>query len=204
MAINERNRKKFVTGITRRIEQLRGQMEKSLDFAIETMFQERLEAYLRVEQGLIEVDRMLGLVEGEVEDIRGLNEAQRLESRLEFIEDRFEEYESEIRQRPPRRRRKINLFNFFKAAGGGGGEVGPSPGEVRSSIHAYEILGLEFGSPLSLVTRAFRERAKKLHPDIRQGDRSAEPELRRIIEAYQFLKNEYFGNGDSDSGPRPF
>ena len=204
MAINERNRKKFVTGINRRIEQLRGQMEKSLDFAIETMFQERLEAYLRVEQGMIEVDRMLGLVEGEVEDIRGLNEAQRLESRLEFIEDRYEEFESEIRQRPPRRRRKINLFNFFKAAGGGGGEVGPSPGEVRSSIQAYEILGLEFGSPLPLVTRAFRERAKKLHPDIRQGDRSAEPELRRIIEAYQFLKNEYFGNGDSDSGPRPF
>ena len=204
MAINERNRKKFVTGINRRIEQLRGQMEKSLDFAIETMFQERLEAYLRVEQGMIEVDRMLGLVEGEVEDIRGLNEAQRLESRLEFIEDRYEEFESEIRQRPPRRRRKINLFNFFKAAGCGGGEVGPSPGEVRSSIQAYEILGLEFGSPLPLVTRAFRERAKKLHPDIRQGDRSAEPELRRIIEAYQFLKNEYFGNGDSDSGPRPF
>ena len=104
MAINERNRKKFVAGITRRIAQLRGQIEKSLDFAIETMFQERIESYLRVEQGMMEVDRMLSLVEQEVDDIRGLNEAQRLESRLEFIEDRFEEFESEIRQRPPRRR----------------------------------------------------------------------------------------------------
>lgn len=204
MAINERNRKKFVAGITRRIAQLRGQIERSLDFAIETMFQERIEAYLRVEQGMIEVDRMLSLVEEEVDGIRGLNAAQRLESRLEFIEDRFEEFESEIRQRPPRRRRKINLFNFFKAAGGGGEQVGASQGEVRSAIEAYDILDLEFGSPLPLVTRAFRERAKKLHPDIRQGDRSSEPELRRIIEAYQYLKNDYFGNAESESFRPPF
>jgi DnaJ-class molecular chaperone len=53
---------------------------------------------------------------------------------------------------------------------------------------AYDILGLEDGASLLKVTRAFRQRAKDLHPDAREGDRSAEPELRRIIEAYQFLK----------------
>ena len=129
-----------------------------------------------------------------------------MESRLEFIEDRFEEFESEIRQRPRRRRHKINLFNFFKAAGGGGGEGEPTSvrGEIRSSVQAYEVLGVEFGSPLPVVTRAFRERAKKIHPDIRQGDRSSEPELRRIIEAYQFLKTDYFGSSASDSIQRPF
>ncbi|GJL68474.1 MAG: hypothetical protein NPIRA06_11090 [Nitrospirales bacterium] len=206
MALNEHNRRKFVAGMSRRISKLRDQSEQSLDFAIETMFQERTEAYLHVEQGLMEVDRMLGLVEGELEDITELTTAQRLESRLEFIEDRFEEFESEIRQRPRRRRRKINLFNFFKAAGGGGGEGEPTSvrGEIRSSVHAYEVLGVEFGSPLSVVTRAFRERAKKIHPDIRQGDRSSEPELRRIIEAYQFLKTDYFGGTASDSVQRPF
>ncbi len=199
MALNERNRRKFVTGMTRRIDQLRAQTEKSLDFAIENMFQERTEAYLRVEQGLMEVDRMLNLVAKEVEAVHELNVAQRLESRLEFIEDRFEEFESEIRERPRRRRRKINLFNFFKAAGGSSsGDPTKANGEVTSTIQAYEILELEFGSPLSAVTRAFRERAKKLHPDIRQGDRSSEPELRRLIEAYQFLKNEYFGNGPEE------
>ena len=204
MALNNHNRRKFVTGMTRRIAQLRAQTEKSLDFAIETMFQERTEAYLHVEQGLLEVDRMLALVEEEVEHICELNAAQRLESRLEFIEDRFEEFESEIRQRPRRRRNKINLFNFFKAAAGGGGDPMSPAGEVRSAIQAYEVLEIEFGSSLPAVTRAFRERAKKLHPDGRQGDRSSEPELRKIIEAYQYLKTEYFGTGGSESFQRPF
>ncbi|MEX0829534.1 MAG: J domain-containing protein [Nitrospirales bacterium] len=190
--------------MTRRIAQLRAQTEKSLDFAIETMFQERTESYLHVEEGLLEVDRMLALVEEEVEHICELNAAQRLEARLEFIEDRFEEFESEIRQRPRRRRNKINLFNFFKAAAGGGGDPMASAGEVRSAIQAFEILEIEFGSSLLAVTRAFRERAKKLHPDSRQGDRSSEPELRKIIEAYQYLKNEYFGTGGSESSQRPF
>ena len=204
MALNNHNRRKFVTGMTRRITLLRAQTEKSLDFAIETMFQERTEAYLHVEQGLLEVDRMLALVEEEVEDICELNAAQRLESRLEFIEDRFEEFESEIRQRPRRRRNKINLFNFFKAAAGGGGDPMAPASEVRSVVQAYEALEIEFGSSLPAVTRAFRERAKKLHPDSRQGDRSSEPELRKIIEAYQYLKTEYFGTGGSESFQRPF
>ncbi len=204
MALNNHNRRKFVTGMTRRIAQLRAQTERSLDFAIETMFQERTEAYLHVEQGLLEVDRMLTLVEEEVEHICELNAAQRLESRLEFIEDRFEEFESEIRQRPRRRRNKINLFNFFKAAAGGGGDPMAPSGEVRSVVQAYEVLEIEFGSSLPAVTRAFRERAKKLHPDSRQGDRSSEPELRKIIEAYQYLKTEYFGTGDSETFQRPF
>ncbi|MDH5776360.1 MAG: DnaJ domain-containing protein [Nitrospirota bacterium] len=204
MALNNHNRRKFVAGMTRRIAQLRAQTEKSLDFAIETMFQERTEAYLHVEEGLLEVDRMLEVVEEEVEHISELNTAQRLEARLEFIEDRFEEFESEIRQRPRRRRNKINLFNFFKAAAGGGGDPMAAAGEVRSAIQAFEILEIEFGSSLLAVTRAFRERAKKLHPDSRQGDRSSEPELRKIIEAYQYLKTEYFGTGGSESAQRPF
>lgn len=204
MALNNHNRRKFMTGMARRIAQLRGQTEKSLDFALETMFYERTEAYLHVEQGLLEVDQMLSVVEEEVEHICELNAAQRLESRLEFIEDRFEEFESEIRQRPRRRRNKINLFNFFKAATGGGGDPMAPAGEVRSAIQAFEILDIEFGSSLPVVTRAFRDRAKKLHPDSRQGDRSSEPELRKIIEAYQYLKTEYFGTGGEEAAPRPF
>lgn len=193
--------------MTRRVAELRHQAETSLDFALETMFQERVDAYLHVEQGLLEIDRMLCLVEGEIEEITELSSAQRLESRLEFIEDRFDEFDSEIRQRPRRRRRKINLFNFFKAAGGGAG-MGEEPslakGEIRSSVQAFEVLGVEFGSSLPFVTRAFRERAKKLHPDIRQGDRSAEPELRRIIEAYQYLKTEYYNGPEAESVRPPF
>ncbi|WP_447970765.1 J domain-containing protein [Nitrospira sp. M1] len=202
MALNERNRQKFVAGMTRRIAELRVKTEESLEFAIDTMFQERVEAYLRLEEGLAEVDRMLNVVEGDIEDTHELHAAERLESRLEFIEDRFDEFDSEIRQRPRRRRKKINLFNFFKAAGGGGGDPTAAKGEINSAGEAYSALGLEFGSPMSAVTRAFRQQIKKIHPDVRKGDRSSEPELRKIIEAYQFLKDDHaaFPSEPSASG----
>ena len=60
--------------------------------------------------------------------------------------------------------------------------------EVTNAYDAYQLLGLEFGTSLADVTTAFRQRAKALHPDANNGDRSSEPELRRILEAYQFLK----------------
>ncbi len=200
MALNERNRQKFVTGMNRRIAELRAKTEASLDFAIDTMFQERVEAYLRLEEGLAEVDRMLNLIEGDIDEIRELNAAERLESRLEFIEDRFDEFDSEIRQRPRRRRKKINLFNFFKAAGGGGDPT-VAKGEINSAGEAYSALGVEFGSPMSVVTRAFRQQIKKIHPDVRNGDRSSEPELRRIIEAYQYIKDDYAAFPPEPSAP---
>lgn len=191
MGINERNRQRFIAGMNKRITELRVKTEESLDFAIDTMFQDRVDSYFRVEQGLAEIDRMLHLIEGDLEDTFELSAAQRLESRLEFIEDRFDEFDSEIRERPRRRRRKINLFNFFKTATGGGTDPTAAKGEINSAVEAYNALGLEFGSPMTSVTRAFRQQVKKIHPDIRNGDRTSEPELRRIIEAYQYLKQDY-------------
>ena len=191
MALNERNRQRFVAGMNKRITELRLKTEESLDLAIDTMFQDRVDSYFRVEQGLAEVDRMLHLIEGDLEGVCELSTAQRLESRLEFIEDRFDEFDSEIRERPRRRRRKVNLFNFFKAAGGGGTDPTAARGEISSTVEAYQALGLEFGSPMPAVTRAFRQQVKKIHPDIRNGDKSSEPELRRIIEAYRILKQDY-------------
>lgn len=189
MALNERTRQRFLHDIRRRILDLRTKADESWEVAIDTMFEERLDSYLRIERGLAEVIRMLDLLDEELEDIRELAAAQRLESRLEFIEDQFDEYDSEIRQRPRRRRRRINLFAFFQASSGGA-ERASGQGEIRSMTEAYAVLGLEYGSPLSAVTKAFRQKVKRIHPDIRNGDRSAEPELRRIIEAYQLLKNE--------------
>ena len=128
-----------------------------------------------------------------MKDVSG---AIRLESRLEFVEDRWDELDSEIRERPRRRRRKINLADFLKAAGGQGNPSGTSS-EVTNAYDAYQLLGLEFGTPLADVTTAFRQRAKELHPDARNGDRSSEPELRRILEAYQFLK-EYLSLSNTE------
>ena len=171
----------------RRIGMLRAKNVDSMEFAIDFMMQERVDSYFRIEPGLEEVERSLQQIEDELGQVRDVSGAVRLESRLEFVEDRWDELDSEVRERPRRRRGKINLADFLKAAGGEGSHAGASS-EVTNAYDAYQILSLEFGTPLADVTAAFRQRAKELHPDARNGDRSSEPELRRILEAYQFLK----------------
>jgi len=189
MPFDERARSRYFSGMRRRIIELKAKSESSLDFAIDFMMLERAESYLIVEKGLVEIGHMIAIIEEELGEVEELSHAHRLESRLEFVEDRFEDFDSEIYQRPKRRRRKINLFDFFKrATGGGGGDPMAPQGEINSHEDAYKALGLEYGSSMAAVTRTFRQRAKALHPDYNNGDRSAEPELRRIIEAYQWLR----------------
>ena len=179
---------KFQAGMRRRIAELKAKTEDSLDFAMDNMMLDRVDTYFRVEEGLGEIDRALLLIEEELAHIHDLSGAMRLEARLEFVEERWDEFDSDIRQRPRRRRRRISLADFFKAAGGGGGEGSGARGEISSPTEAYRALGVEYGGSMAEVTAAFRQQAKKLHPDANDGDRSSEPELRRIIEAYQYLK----------------
>ena len=188
MAMNPARLAKYRIGMSRRLESLQNKTEESLDFAIDHLMQERTDTYFKVEQGLTEIDRALHLIAEEVPNINDLSGATRLESRLEFLEDRFEELDSEARERPRRRRRRIDFMSFFRTATGGGGDPSSPRGEIGSAFDAFKALGLEQGSTMAAVTRAFRQRAKALHPDVRKGDRTSEPELRRIIEAYQYLR----------------
>jgi hypothetical protein len=189
---------KFRQGMQKRIGSLRAKAEESLDVAVDVMMEERVDGFFRVEQGLEEVLRSLAEIEEELDVVRDLSGAMRLESRLEFVEDRWDEFDSEIRERPRRRRKKINLADIFKAASGGSGALSDHSGSgIHSAMDAYAVLGVEFGSSLAEVTAAFRSKAKLLHPDANNGDRSAEPELRRILEAYQFLK-EYLSLSNID------
>jgi hypothetical protein len=173
---------KFQNGMRRRIDSLRPKAEESLELAVDTMMQERVDSFFRVEQGLEEVIKSLAQIEDEIAEIRDLSGAMRLESRLEFVEDRWDDFDSEIRERPRRRRKKISLADMLKAAGGGGGDLSQGSSGINNAM------GVEFGSSLADVTASFRQKAKQLHPDSNNGDRSAEPELRRMLEAYQFLK----------------
>ncbi|OQW61325.1 MAG: hypothetical protein BVN28_07630 [Nitrospira sp. ST-bin4] len=188
---------KFRQGMQTRIGSLRSKTEVSLELAVDVMMEERVDSFFRVEQGLEEVIRSLIEIEEELEVIRDLSGAMRLESRLEFVEDRWDEFDSEIRERPRRRRKKISLADMLKAASGGGGALSENPGGVNNAMDAYAIMGVEFGSSLADVTGAFRIKAKQLHPDANNGDRSAEPELRRMLEAYQFLK-EYLSLSNTE------
>ena len=188
---------KFRNGMNKRIGSLRSKTEDSMEVAVDTMMEERVDSYFRIEQGLDEIIKSLLQIEEELEQICDLSGAMRLESRLEFVEDRWDDLDSEIRERPRRRRRRISLADMLKAAGGGGGDLSQSSGGVNNAVDAYAIMGVEFGSSLAEVTAAFRHKAKRLHPDANQGDRSSEPELRRMLDAYQFLK-EYLSLSNTE------
>ena len=179
---------KYQNGMRRRIESLRPKAEESLELDIDTMMQERVDSFFRVEQGLEEVIKSLTQIEDELGEIRDLSGAMRLESRLEFVEDRWDDFDSEIRERPRRRRKRVSLADMLKAAGGGDGDLSQATGSINNAMDAYAAMGVEFGGSLADVTAAFRQKAKQLHPDSNNGDRTAEPELRRMLEAYQFLK----------------
>ena len=188
---------KFRNGMNKRIGSLRSKTEDSMEVAVDTMMEERVDSYFRIEQGLDEIIKSLLQIEEELEQICDISGAMRLESRLEFVEDRWDDLDSEIRERPRRRRRRISLADMLKAAGGGGGDLSQSSGGVNNAVDAYAIMGVEFGSALAEVTAAFRHKAKRLHPDANQGDRSSEPELRRMLDAYQFLK-EYLSLSNTE------
>jgi hypothetical protein len=63
---------------------------------------------------------------------------------------------------------------------GSGVETGPSDAE------AYRVLGVDPDADAATVRRAYRERAKEVHPD-RGGDAD---EFRRVSEAYERLRED--------------
>ena len=122
MAFSQSKHIKFQNGMRRRIDSLRPKVEESLELAVDTMMQDRVDSFFRVEEGLEEIIKSLIQIEEELLEIRDLSGAMRLESRLEFVEDRWDQFDSEVRERPRRRRKKISLADMLKAAGGGGGD----------------------------------------------------------------------------------
>ena len=82
------------------------------------------------------------------------------------------------------------------AAGGARGAAGPGgrrdprdrapPTRGMAESTAYETLGLDRTADQETVRAAYRERAKRLHPDSEDGDEEAFKELN---EAYETLKN---------------
>jgi len=51
----------------------------------------------------------------------------------------------------------------------------------------YEILGVERGASAGEIKKAFREKAKRLHPDI--AGKTAEGQMRKLLTAYETLSN---------------
>ena len=59
----------------------------------------------------------------------------------------------------------------------------------KAALKALESLGLDETADKDTIRARFKELAKRLHPDLNEGDRSREDKLRAIIDAYNYLKS---------------
>lgn len=67
---------------------------------------------------------------------------------------------------------------------------GPGPKKPGIlALRALETLGLDENAGRAEIRTRFKEMAKRLHPDLNDGDRSREDKLRAIIDAYNYLKS---------------
>src|SRR3989442_10278542 len=106
---------------------------------------------------------------------------------MESTEHRCEEPEPELQSGPRRRRkRRPNLFEFFRQATGGGGCGGSTDpqGEVSNAAQAFAILSLEEGSPYTAVTKIFRNNGNGHPPDRRARDPRGEGQLPKLVAPY--------------------
>ena len=53
----------------------------------------------------------------------------------------------------------------------------------------YEVLGVQKGADEAAIKSAYRKLAKKYHPDVNPGDKSAEEKFKEVNEAYQTLSD---------------
>ncbi|MCL4485893.1 MAG: DnaJ domain-containing protein [Nitrospirae bacterium] len=144
-----------------------------------------------MEERFAELDRLFsGLLEEVARETSRAGLAK-IARKSEFLEDRFEELDSLMRNRPRRKRAAFPWEKFFRM---GMGEEGQAPGTGREERlrAACRALGLPESSLWDEIRKKVRSLLKEMHPDMRSGDRSQEGRMREILEAYSFLK-EYHG-----------
>ena len=78
---------------------------------------------------------------------------------------------------------------------------------AESKRDYYEVLGVDRGADDATIKKAYRQLAKKYHPDMNPGDKEAEKKFKEASEAYAVLsdadkKRQYdqFGHAAFDQG----
>jgi DnaJ-domain-containing protein 1 len=174
--------------LRRRLTELNETIEIDLVFAVDRYDDARAHSFFTLEERLQDIQMLFQKILDQVDEATTLADLDRTAGRLSYVEDRLDELESQLYNRPRRRRRRLfNLADFFSQFSQNGSEAA-SRGEISSLAEAYQILGIEEGTGMTEVTAAFRRYAKEYHPDARGGDRSAEADLRKVVEAYQMIK----------------
>lgn len=174
--------------LRRMIEDLMRKSQSGMDLAMDRMFALQPETYLRYEERFSELIRLFSCLQEELERAADWNALDRLQRRVFFLEDRFEDVDSVLRNRPKKIRTRLPWDRMFRMAGANGGGRRGEPGNRLSVSEACRILGIEDGTTFPEIRKRFRRLMKELHPDVRMGDRSAEGQMRLVIDAYEVLK----------------
>ncbi|NKE69734.1 DnaJ domain-containing protein [Candidatus Manganitrophus noduliformans] len=177
--------------LKRRLVELNETIEIDLAFAVDRYDDARGHSFFTLEERLQDYQILFQKILDQVDEATTLADLDRTAGRVSYVEDRLDELESQLYNRPRRKRRRpFNLADFFSQFSQNGSETA-SHGEISSLTQAYQILGVEEGTGMTEVTAAFRRYAKEYHPDARGGDRSTEAELRKVVEAYQMIKQHF-------------
>lgn len=88
-----------------------------------------------------------------------------------------------------------DAFGFFEDAARSRPQEPPRPSRRKPrtlELQALETLGLEETATLNEIKSRYKELVKRHHPDANGGDRSAEERLRKVIQAYDYLRKSGF------------
>ena len=142
-----------------------------------------------MEEKFSDLDRLFSCLLEELSRDGSRPQLARVARKSEFLEDRFEELDSVLRNRPRRKRAALPWEKFFRM--GAGGEKASATSERDRLKKHCRTLGVPETASFEEIRRKVRSLLKENHPDMRAGDRSGEGRMRDILESYGFLKKYY-------------
>jgi curved DNA-binding protein CbpA len=85
-----------------------------------------------------------------------------------------------------------DTYGFFDESGPNGPAAPARRAPRTLERQALDTLGLEETASLNQIKSRYKELVKRHHPDANGGDRSAEERLRKVIQAYDYLRKSGF------------